>query len=167
MAVLTAAEMALRLNVRDVGMEPEIEATIAEATAHIEQIVGPLEPSTRTALVSVSSGVATVPVWPVLSVTSGVDSAGVTVDVSAVKVRPGGVLSSCPASLYEVTYQAGRASCPADLKAALVELTRHLWQARRSSKAGPGTQGDGQAPGYLIPNRVAALLEPHRLPGFA
>ncbi len=166
MAVLTAAEMALRLNVRDVGMEPEIEATIAEATAHIEQIVGPLEPSTRTALVSVSSGVATVPVWPVLSVTSGVDSSGVAVDVSAVKVRPGGVLSSCPASLYEVTYEAGRVSCPADLKAALSELVRHLWQARRPA-SGPATPPDGQAPGYLLPYRVATLLEPHRLAGFA
>lgn len=168
MTVLTPAEMAQRLNIRGADAEAEIEATITEAQAHLELIVGPLEPAERTALVSVnSSGVATVPVWPVLSITSGEDSSGSAVDVSAVKIRTGGVLASCPSSLYSITYQAGRASCPADLKAALVELTRHLWQARRSSKGGPGTQGDGQAPGYLIPNRVAALLEPHRLPGFA
>ena len=42
MTVLTPAEMAQRLNIRGADAEAEIEATITEAQAHLQLIVGPL-----------------------------------------------------------------------------------------------------------------------------
>lgn len=54
---------------------------------------------------------------------------------------------------------------PADLRLAVIELTRHLWQTRR----GPTARGQAETAGaaYTLPFRVTQLLAPYELPGFA
>lgn len=52
----------------------------------------------------------------------------------------------------------------ADVRNAVAEMCRHLWETQRgSSRSLPRRGGDGPAPaGYALPNRVAELLAPHR-----
>ena len=94
-----------------------------------------------------------------VSATLGTVTSGFTVGVGGVVTNPG-----LGESDWTVTYTAGWATIPAGMRLAVLEMVRHLWRPQRGSTArGPEDNG----PGYLVPNRVRELIEPHLLPGFA
>jgi hypothetical protein len=75
---------------------------------------------------------------------------------------------------YDVVYQAGRATVPADLLQALKELVRHVWTTQRGSGVQrPGAMSSEALsitlPGaaYTLPIRVEQLLIPYQRFGFA
>lgn len=172
MAVLTLNEVKTHLNITTTTQDAELQTFIAAAEAAIERRVGPLVAS------SVSSRVPggrdlMLPYYPVLSVTSITDTDGVAVSVSDVYADRIGVLTTTgygftTAATYDVTYMAGHAATaaevPADLRLAVLEMVRHLWDSQRRSR-GQVTDVPGAA--HAFPYRVEELLAPYMQFGIA
>ncbi len=170
MSVLTLADAKLHLNITTDEQDREILNTIDAAEGAIVDRVGPLEPTTVNVSLS-ARGIVTLPITPVLSLTTltgphsaAYDVAGLDLDPDAGVVSPGTgqVFTS---GRYAVTYQAGRAACPPQLLQAVKELLKHMWAQQRGTGARPGQATPGA--GYLLPNRVTELIEPYVQIGFA
>jgi hypothetical protein len=73
----------------------------------------------------------------------------------------------------QVTYVAGRATVPANIRLAALELIRHLYQltqqgGRPAFGGGAAEEGPWAPSGFAVPTRVLELLAPHqRPPGMA
>lgn len=187
MSVLSLDEAKDHLNYDDDDLDDaEIAATIDAAEAAIAKMVGPLEPTTFTSVIDCGGGSLTLPQTPVISLTTitAVPLAyagwwgsliGLIPGPEALSVNPvTGVVTvlsyNFPSGLlpgrYTITYVAGREDTPEDLLYAVKEMVRHLWASQRGSAALPGQGGgDTPTPGYLFPNRVAELLQPHKTRG--
>lgn len=175
MSVVNLDEIKTYLNITGVAHDDALRGFIAAAEAAIAQRVGPLAPTTVTAAVSGSSSM-TLPVFPVLSLTTITGAGGVDVPTDGVTVDlASGILTTSRgwSGTYTVVYSAGRATCPADLLLAVKELVRHMWQTQRGPTARPGSTSSDAAsntiPGaaYMFPFRVEQLLAPHEQYGFA
>lgn len=64
-----------------------------------------------------------------------------------------------------VTYVAGYATVPADIKHATLVLLKHLWDTQRGPRSSQSSIPDGSA--YSFPNRVLEILSPYIVPGIA
>ena len=178
MPVLPLSDLKKHLNITSNTYDDELESMIAAAEAAIAKRVGPLEPTTVTATVS-GSGALTLPVYPVLSLTSVTDAGGTSVPLLGITTDlASGVLTGSGgagigSSTYTVVYSAGRATCPPDLLMAVLELVRHFWDTQRGPTRRPGSTASDAAsntiPGaaYMFPFRVEQLLAPHEQYGFA
>lgn len=174
MAVLIVGDARDYLNIAGVETDAKIQDTIDAAQAAIEVKVGPLEPTVKTARVRGGNASLILPDYPVISVESITPSDTSTFDLADLYVDATGVLSNIDgysvftAAAYDVEYTAGRATCPGDLRRAVLELTRHLWQPQRGPRSGVNqseSAGD-TVPGaaYLFPFRVEQLIAPHISP---
>ncbi len=177
MSVLGLNDVKAHLNISATTTDGEIQSMIEAAEAAIARRVGPLEPTIVTTTVS-GSGAVTLPVYPVLSLTTITDAVGTSIPLMGVTVDlAAGVVSGSSgdglgSSTYTITYSAGRMTVPADLKLAVKELVRHLWTTQRNPAIFPGsslTDGPESQPGagYLMPYRVQELIAPHVQFGFA
>ncbi len=145
-----------------------IESVIAQAEAVVVRKCGPLTATALTKRVFARGGFLMLPVLPVISVTSvtAVDSGAVLdisdeddVNLSAGIISVGGL---CDGVAYDVVYQAGYASLPADLERAVIEMCRYLWRPQRGSGARGGD------PDQMASLRLAEMLmTPYMTPGFA
>lgn len=173
MSTLTLADAKARLNITGSTHDGEIQATINEAEAAITERVGPLVSTATTARVRGMCDALVLPVTPALTLTSvtPVDGTALTLadlylDAAAgiVTYDSGG---SFGARAYDVVYNAGRSSCPADLLRAIKELVHHLWLTQRGPTGRPGSGTSDAAsntiPGaaYVFPFRVEQLLSNH------
>lgn len=177
MAAVNLDDVKAHLNIKGVEHDDKLRGFIAAAEAVIAQRVGPLEPTEVTVDLAGGSALA-LPVYPVLELTS-VASAGNTLAHAGFIIDAGaGLVSNGTSGFwlttpYTVTYSAGRNPCPDDLKLAVKELVRHLWETQRGPTARPGTRDSDAAsntvPGaaYMFPFRVEQLLAPHEQYGFA
>lgn len=181
MAVLTLAEAKAHLNIPATTTtdDAEVTAFIASAEAAIGKLCGPLESTAKTVRVRGGGDALALPFAPAVSLTSvtPVGSTALTLadlyldaEAAVVTYSEGGTFAS---DNYTVVYQAGRATCPADLLLAVKELVRHLWKSsQRGPTTRPGSGGsDGMAntmPGaaYALPFRVTELIAPHLQHGF-
>jgi hypothetical protein len=172
--VLSLDEAKSHLNMTSTVDDAELSAVVDAAEAAIAKRVGPLEPTDVTSIINCGGWALTLPQRPVISITSVVATVPfgtVTVPTDLVVDGESGVVTSqmwaIPAARYTVTYVAGRDDLPADLLFAVKEMVRHLWRSQRGSASLPGQGGgDTATPGYLIPNAVAELLQPHKIYGF-
>lgn len=174
MSVLTVDEARDYLNIASIETDTKIQDTIAAAQAAIEVKVGPLETTAKTARVRGGNGVLVLPDYPVVSVQSIAPSDGSTFEVADLYVDESGVLShidGCTyfgAAAYDIAYTAGRATCPGDLRRAVLELVRHLWQPQRGPRtnfnASESTSDTVPGAAYVFPFRVEQLLAPHVSP---
>jgi uncharacterized phiE125 gp8 family phage protein len=163
MSVLTLADAKTYLNITVATYDAELQTFIDAAEAAISQWVGPLAPVSVTKRVPGCAWNLWLPVYPAVSLTS------VTVVGSATPLTladlhleqdSGGVSynggSFFSASAYDVVYQAGRSSVPADLLMAVKELLREMWESQR-----------GAAAPYLLTIKVEELIAPYTQVGFA
>lgn len=179
MSVVALAEVKTHLNLTVSTHDAEVQSFIDAAEAAIGERVGPLVSTTTTARVRGDSRSLVLPLAPAVSLTSvtPADSTALTLSdlyldgaAAIVRYESGGMFS---ARHYDVVYEAGRATCPADLKLAVKELVRHLWTTQRGPTARPGSRESEAAsntlPGaaYVFPFRVEQLIAPHEQPGFA
>lgn len=178
MAVVTRAQIKTYLSITTADVDDELDALIAQAEAAIGRRVGPLEAASRTARVY-PSGDALLLLPPVASLTSVTDASGSALTVgdlflnseSGVVTRNDG--GSFTARYYTVVYSYGRSTCPDDLKLAVKEMVRHLWDTRRGPSRRPGSTASeitaNTIPGaaFVLPFRVSELIAPHMQPGFA
>lgn len=150
---------------------------IDEVEAAIAAYVGPLttqsvtyraEGCYRTALALVVS--------PAIALTSVTDPSGSTISTSLLHLdTEGGIVtyndgySRFLARYYDVVYDAGRTSVPADLKLAILELLKDYWSGTQRAGNGKPSGGRGDStsntvPGALwdLPFKVSRLIGPHR-----
>lgn len=180
MSVVKLAEAKSHLNMTGSAHDGELQGFIDVAEAVIANRVGPIGPTTTT--VTVRGGETLIlPVGPAISLTSvtPTDDGATALTVGDLHLDTAAALityesgATFGARRYTVVYEAGRTTCPADLKLAVKELVRHLWQTQRGPTRRPGGSGSDQAsntlPGaaYLLPFRVEQLLVPHTQHGFA
>lgn len=179
MSVVSLAEVKTHLNLTVSTHDAEVQSFIDAAEAAIGERVGPLASATTTVRVRGGGRSLVLPLAPAVSLMSvtPADSTALSLsdlylDAAAAIVSyvSGGTFS---ARHYDVVYEAGRSTCPADLKLAVKELVRHLWSTQRGSTARPGSRESeatsNTLPGaaYVFPFRVEQLLAPHEQPGFA
>lgn len=111
------------------------------------------------------------PVVSVTAITEGMDNT--TVDVADVRVNArSGVLTRRSGTFLDpvtVTYTWGFATLPADIKEALMLLTKHFYRPQRGGAILPGRGEQEAAPTapYAWPNRVRDLAAPYAPIGFA
>lgn len=178
MSVLTLAAAKTHLNITSTTHDTELGAFITAAEAAITVRCGPLESMAVTERVTVASGQLALSRPPVVSLVSvtPVGGSALTLGDLYLDGRAGvvtGNVSSIPSGDYDVTYNAGRVTCPDDLLLAVKELVRHLWDTQRGPTRRPGSTASeltsNTLPGaaYLLPFRVSELIAPHMQPGFA
>jgi hypothetical protein len=179
MSVLTLAEARTHLNLTAGPHDAEVQTFIDAAEAAITQRCGPLASTATTVRLQGGDYALVLPSVPAVSLTSvtPVDGTALTLSDLYLDTSAGLVTYDSGAAfsdrLYDVVYNAGRATCPADLLMAVKELVRHMWQTQRGPTRRPGSQPSESAantvPGaaYLLPFRVSELIAPHLQPGFA
>lgn len=181
MSVLDFDDVKAWLNITMPGDDDKLQKTIDAAEQAVASRIGPLEPVSVTRRVRGGTIGLTLPLAPVISVTSVVPIGGGTpLDVSTLDVDTStGIVYltsgwGFPNHAYTVTYMAGFDDVPADLLQALEELVRHLWRTQRGSGTSrPGSAAssevDNKVPGaaYLFPIRVEQLLAPYTSFGVA
>lgn len=174
MSALSLEEARDHLNANGTTItDDKLQGFIDAAEAYISKQVGPLVPTTITEHLVGAHGSLTLNTTPVISLTSITPVGGTAADLTYVDAgRLSGVLTwdvgGLPRHLrHSVVYVAGWDPLPADLLLAVKEMLRHLWSSQRGGTVRPGAQQDTTMAGYLVPNMVAALIEPYRVPGVA
>ena len=155
--------------------DDELRGFINAATSAIEQRVGPLTRRTVTETHD-GGGVVMLRTYPVITLTTVTDN-GITLTAGQYRERDGIVTRKSGTSAVNfttgldgvsVTYEAGRTVIPADLRQAVLEQIRHMWETQRGQQRGR-RDGDtfvaGQ--GYTFSNRVLQLIGPFELPSIA
>lgn len=176
MSVLTLAKAKTHLNIGTSAHDVELQDIIDAAEAAIAEKCGPLEPVAKSERVVGCGSSLLLRHTPVVELTSVTPVGGTAYDVALFYVDPTagvvtwasgrGTFASSPG--YDVVYQAGRSSVPADLLLGVKEHVRHLWESQRGPQRRPGSTTSDAAsntlPGaaYLFPFRVEQLLAPHR-----
>ena len=140
MTVLTLDEVKSHLNISDTGSDGELMSFAARAEAAVATRCGPLQPTTVTDRVRGYGSSLCPRVTPISTITSVTPVGGSALDVSrlvAPSVGPrgprcieyvnGGVFGS---RWYDVTYEAGWADVPEDLRLAVLEAVRYYWQTQ-------------------------------------
>ena len=151
------------LNIKGEDQDEALDGVLAAARAHLERKVGPLSPGAATTKsLTAGDGYLMLPRAHAAAVAT-VDGVAWTGDEPSFGVLEGDFTEG---RTYSVTWTPGYTELPPDLEQALLELGRHMWQTRRGPTARPGTEQPSE-PGYLMPRRVAELLAPYMLPGFA
>ncbi len=159
----------------DLARDAELTHFINSATSAIEQRVGPMTRRTVTETHD-GGGVVMLSTYPVISLTT-VEDSGITLTSDQVYERYGIVRRRSGASPVSfttglagvtVTYQAGRTVVPEDLRHAVLEQVRHMWETQRGQARGR-RGGDDYTPGaaYNLTIRVKELIAPYELPGIA
>lgn len=179
MTVLTLPEVKTHLNLTSTRHDDELTEFIGRAEAAVSQRVGPLESTEVTERVDGRGTSLVLSQAPALSLTSvapaggePLDTSGLRLDRAAGTVEHDGGGGWFPAARYDVTYTAGRATVPADLRLATLELLRHLWATQRgnapTSAGALPNAGETEVlspaetgAAFSYPWRVEQLLAPH------
>lgn len=173
MSTVKLEEAKAHLNITTGNHDGELQAMLTAAEAAIEERVGPLGPVTITERLHGTGYPVALRHYPIISLTSVTPVGGAAYDTVALDLdETTGTLtfasgSSIGAGRYDVVYVAGRASLPADLRMAVLELVRHFWDTQRGPTRRPGSTASDSAsntiPGaaYIFPFRVEQLLAPH------
>lgn len=174
--VISLAEAKAQLNITGNDDDDEIAGMVRAVTAVCERHVGALA---RTTYAETHSGgyrlvLNHAPVTSVASVTpilnSGVDQTVADLDVDG----PTGIIRRIDGAYmcgpFHVTYTAGRAEMPANVRLAALIILQHLWETQRGQQGGVSFGGSGEVYdprwGYAIPRRALELLG-DQIPGIA
>jgi hypothetical protein len=184
-AIVTAADVRTHLNLTDATQDVELQGFISAAQAMVENITGPVLPQVVTETFDGGQVHLVLSEYPVLSIASVVENSQGTTSTLAELAAPysdttglsyrvdysigtltrwsGTMQSRWAAGLgtVTVTYTAGRASVPPDVRLATLRLIEHLWTSQQNSGRLRGGSPDIPAAGHAIPWFVEELLQPH------
>jgi hypothetical protein len=183
--LVSASDVRTHLNLTDTTQDAELVGFISAAQAMVENITGPVLPAVYTETFNGGQTELVLSEYPVLSITSVVENSQGTASTLAELVAPysdttglsyrvdysigtltrwsGTMQSRWAAGLgtVTVTYTAGRASVPPDVRLATLRLIEHLWTSQQNSGRLRGGSPDIPAAGHAIPWFVEELLQPH------
>ena len=161
--------------------DEELRSYIDAAQGILSRLVGPLIPTVVSEVQDGGTPVLVLRKWPVISVTSVTYATSQAVLMSDLDLDPEtgivywkfgtvGVFLGGRRFLT-ATYVAGRNGLPADLRQAVLELVKHLWESQTGGNRRPNFAADGTnvQPGlsYLLPPRIDTLIRPHLSPRLA
>ena len=147
----------------------DLRLDIVASTPVIEDLVGPVVMTTKTQ--TVQKGWSYAALYDrAASLVSVVNADASTVPASSYTFnQPAGLLTffTPTSQVVTITYTAGGAVIPQNVRKAVIELVRHLWQVRQRPQA--PTPGEAYTPsGYAVPKRVIELCRPSaKIGGFA
>lgn len=174
MTILDLSEVKQFMGIDGSAQDVALTSAITAAEAAWSSNLLPSAVLTRTDEVlggSPSIAVTACPIVAVTSITEGFFA--IAVDPSLVHIdKKAGVISRRYANFFDpvtVTYTWGFADIPADIKEALMLLTKHFYRPQRGGALLPGRGEQEQAPTapYAWPNRVRDLAAPYAPIGFA
>lgn len=149
----------------------ELVALIEAAEVSIAGRVGPLEPATVTERVDGSRSSLRLTTTPVLSVTSATPVGGTALTLSDLDVDlAAGLIGNLGGGWfwsrrYDVVYQAGRTTVPADLLLGIKEQLRYLWQSQLGNTPSTGALPEDQFSAAeslsALARRVEQLIQPY------
>lgn len=170
MSLLDLAQTKTDLDIRGATWDGRIQRTIDAAEGALASKVGPLEPTPTTLRLRPSGGVLVLD-QPALTLTSVTPRGGSAITTGMYLDPDSGIVeldSGCFARgvLHTVVYSRGRDPLPPELREAAEVLFQHMWEVQlgtggRSSGASDGASNSIPGAGYLFPNRVLSLIEPH------
>lgn len=178
MSTVPLSEAKTHLNVTVDTHDAELQGLLDAAESTIAQRCGRLGSTPTTERVPGGDDLLLV-ARPAVSLVSVTSADGAVLDLSSLYLdSSAGIVSmssgaSFPARYYTVVFNAGRSSLPADLRLAVLELTRHFWVTQRGGSRRPGSPaGDSYSntlpgAGASLPFRVEQLIAPHVQIGFA
>jgi hypothetical protein len=171
-ALPSLPDVKAHLNITDDAHDAELQDMLDRAVAVLAVRIGPLVPVVVTDEVHTGPGPLVLRRYPVVSVQSATSSDSSVTDLDLdtdTGVLHGSFTSKSRAT--KVSYTAGRDVLPADIEAAVLEMTAHLWASQRVSRPGrPGFSEidvNPEVPSgarFLLPYRVQTLIEPHLIP---
>ncbi|HWU23085.1 MAG TPA: hypothetical protein VN088_16225 [Nocardioides sp.] len=155
--IITLADAKAFLNETTSDNDAEIAQFITACTPLIEQEIGAVVPRTVTTDIfpNEDTGLVTVPVGPVLSITSAaMISDGSALDISQwydddgiLRTKDG---SGLPVEPFSLTMSAGREPVPENIQAGLKEVLRLAWASQRMA----------EPPAFLLSYRAQTWLGP-------
>jgi hypothetical protein len=179
----------IRTHINTTGLEKTGDAELlnfaATAQAMVENITGPIVPQTFTETFDGGQVRLILSEYPVLSIASVVENSQGTASTLAELAAPysdttglsyrvdysigtltrwsGTMQTKWAAGLgtVTVTYTAGRAGLPADVRMAVLRLVEHLWTSQQGRGPTRGGSPDIPAAGHAMPWFVEELLQPH------
>lgn len=142
---------------------------IDAAEASIVAKCGPLAPTVTVDRVRGGSPYLSLPSTPVVSLTTVTPVGSTALDVSKLYVSDAGIVEfvdggTFSSRFYDVTYQAGRASCPPDLLRGTLEHVRHMYSSLTGGALRVGQKnaaGATPAGAYLFTWKVESLIAPY------
>jgi hypothetical protein len=172
-SVVSLAAVKATLDVSSAAHDAELQEILDEAEVIIGVLVGPLAPVTVIDEVHTGPGPLLLKQHPVMSVSSATND-GVAVSDVDLDAHAGVLYGSFGSGRrgVRVTYVTGRDLSP-DLRRAVLELVRHLWETQRgNSPAGMALRDPDErtlqgVSSYLLPYRVQTLIEPYLIPTVA
>jgi hypothetical protein len=170
MSVVPLPDVKAHLNIQGTGDDAELQTVIDAAEARLSLELGPLSAVTVTKRVATSGSFLLLPVAPAQTLTSitdvrastALDLSLVTLDEDAGIVYYADGLTAFLSPAYDVVYEAGWATVPADILFAIKEQVRHLWETQRGTPLTPDDTFDTPSVGYALPNRVLEMIAPYR-----
>lgn len=158
MSVIEVEQFKAHIGVTDSSDTSQLVLDAAEEA--IARRIGPLSSTTATYIVTSATTTLVLPHTRIIAVS---DPTGCTVDKDSGVITLGTGFTAGQV----VTYTYGFDTLPGDVRLAVLEMGRHLWQAGRGHPR-PGTAPSGPAlGGYAVPNAVAELIESYVDLGFA
>lgn len=174
---LRDAKTHLNLPLNSTTHDEELRGFIAAATEAVEFFIGPVVVRSYSEVIEGPRRVLTLSKTPVVSVTSivavltagtgyQVSDVDADADTGVVRLLSGGSFTGGP---WRVTWKAGRAILPGNVRLASLIIIQHLWRTQRGSQLATRARDpdDYSEPipglGFSVPNRALELLARYRL----
>jgi hypothetical protein len=176
MSVVALSDVQTHLNNTDSGDATELQAFTNRAEAILGQRIGPIGSTSQTERVRGLSSVLQLSHSPIISLTTVTSIDGTTIPTTQLTALSYGRVEYkqwgyFPSRFYDVVYAAGYDPLPDDLKYAVLELVRALWETQRgnqpSASIGAAPVEEGQVlqsfglATYDLPPRVQQLITPY------
>lgn len=149
MSVVTLAKVKAAGNFQSTDNDAQLQVVLDQAEAEVVKACGPLAATTVTEQARRTGKrvvLNTLPVISLTSVTATESGATITVESDDTDLASGVIEIDYPTEdVYTVVYSAGRATVPADLERAVIEMTRYLWRPYRGAGQRQGTSEDSMA----------------------
>lgn len=168
MSTVTLADVKTYMNITTTTNDAELQLFLDAAEKSIINKCGPLVSTPVTKRARGGKTVLTVPVTPVLTLTSVTPVNGTALDITKLNADPAGVIEylaggTFASVFHDVVYTAGRSAAPVDLVHAVKEHTRHLWESQQGGTRRPGQAGAPAVPAaaYAFTWKVNELIGPY------
>jgi uncharacterized phiE125 gp8 family phage protein len=163
MPLVTLDDVKTYLNIRSTANDEELSDFLFDATAAVEDVIGPITPASVTETYDTHGARIVLAQTPVQSVESvqiqpwlGADAVddtaawevNTTTGILRRRVVGGSLPYYGPGSVFTITYTAGRTDTPGPVRRAILMQVREMWRSQRGAQPVASQNTDEMAPSY-------------------